>query len=646
MNELPIFFENSLRKGLAIMDEISVATYSLTEGDNGAQVSVVFSDGTAETITDKHSNFASIKEALHSKHEGYGPLVYDLVNIAKTVGRKFKSLSPRVTTDGSDLYFDGDAIDNSLAQYILKLLREDSQKSAAFFSGTTEQEDDSQVTWEALVKFLESLYSNPNPQSRQSLYEFISRYGLTIRKDGSFIAYKGLQDDFGSINKGYGIVDDVEVNGTLYNKPGSVLRFPRKDVDSNTEVGCSQGLHAGTHSYATQWARGGKLVAVAIKAINVVSVPDDCIFQKLRVCEYEILNEVDPLEEAQATNGWETSPSYWPSSDWDDNYNSNQEDLRNLLEDSEVVSFDYISVDGNAQHVAEAEVEEVGDDYLKAFVPAKDGYRTFKFNGISNLEEYEGDSDYEEDEEQNNNPADSEESSETNRAEEIRTVLGSLTNQLTSDLFGRSLNDIVKEAQNLIPADILDKAKQDVDEGNKVFTDIQSLLDHRLKQNNATVTGNSTESKDSDADATADTVGNDLSEGDVVTFVYTSNGHSKQTVENAEVTEVQAEYFKAFVPSKDGYRTFKFDGVSDLKDKPVSVDDTVVAFQPKDEINQIVSQLRISDTVNVVLNTIKGKLVVEGAKVMISGNNGVTIRDANGGYKYFDAEDVLMIKVI
>lgn len=637
MNELPIF-ENSLRKGLVIMDEISVATYSLTEGDNGAQVSVVFSDGTAETITDKHSNFASIKEALHSKHEGYGALVYDLVNIAKTVGRKFKTLSPRVTTDGSDLYFDGDAIDNSLAQYILKLLREDSQKSAAFFSGTTEQEDDSQVTWEALVKFLESLYSNPNPQSRQSLYEFISRYGLTIRKDGSFIAYKGLQDDFGSINKGYGIVDDVEVNGTLYNKPGSVLRFPRKDVDSNTEVGCSQGLHAGTHSYATQWARGGKLVAVAIKPINVVSVPDDCTFQKLRVCEYEILNEVDPLEEAQATNGWETSSSYWPSSDWDDNYNSNHEDLRNLLEDSEVVSFDYISVDGNAQHVAEAEVEEVGDDYLKAFVPAKDGYRTFKFNGISNLEEYEGDSDYEEDyeedEEQNNNPADSEESSETNRAEEIRTVLGSLTNQLTSDLFGRNLNDIVKEAQNLIPADALDRVKQDVldrarqavGEGsktlNEVVTDIQSVLDHRLKQN----------------DATADTVGNDLSEGDVVTFVYTSNGHSKQTVENAEVTEVQAEYFKAFVPSKDGYRTFKFDGVSDLKE---AEEETFL------NIKDILSVLRIGDSVDItaLINHGTDTLEVKDATVTISNSYVVVVRTTDGGYVSISPEEVVKISV-
>ena len=222
------------------MTDISVATYSLTEGDNGAQVSVVFSDGTTETITDKHANFSAIVQALVNKPAGYGATVYDLANIAKTVGRKFKNLSSRVTTDGSELFFDGDPIDNSLAQFILKLLREDAQNSAAFFEGKSADagEEASQVTWEALVKFLELLYANPNKASQESLYEFISRYGLTIRKDGYFIAYKGLQSDFGSINKGYGIVDGVEVNGTLFNKPGSVLRFPRKDVDSNTAVGC------------------------------------------------------------------------------------------------------------------------------------------------------------------------------------------------------------------------------------------------------------------------------------------------------------------------------------------------------------------------------------------------------------------------
>lgn len=636
------------------MAEITVLTYSLTEGDNGSQVSVVFSDGTTETVTDKHSNFELIKGVLNAKPNGYGPVVYDLVNVAKTVSRKFKNLSSRVTTDGTELYFDGDAIDSSLAQYILKLLREDSQKAAAFFNGENESDELSDVTWEALVKFLELLYSNPNPQSRESLYEFISRYGLTIRKDGHFIAYKGLQDDFGSINKGYGIVDGVEVNGTLYNKPGSVLRFPRKDVDSNTTVGCSQGLHAGTHAYATNWARGGKLVAVAINPMNVVSVPDDCTFQKIRVCEYEILNEVDPLESAEATSGWENSSSYWPSQEeWDDDYNGEDyEDLIDDLVEGDVVNFDYISVDGNAQHVDEAVIEEVGSDYLKAYVPSKDGYRTFKFNGISNIDYSSVDCCLSNDEDADDESCNSEQDTPTEESQP--NTFGDLSSAFENLIHGSSailkhrLSEVLSDARDLIPAEVQEKAKKLIDNSNineVVDFDVDNLLEILgLK-------GTSEKEADtSEADASNDESTN-ITEGDVVSFTYTSEFGDTQEVSDVEVVEVQAEYFKGFVPAKDSYRTYRFDRISNLvaadsKDESAAVNEAVVAFQSKDEIKQIVANLRIGDTINVVLNIANRRIVLGWVKVMISGNNGVTIRDANGGYKSFDAEDVLMIKVI
>lgn len=618
------------------MAEISVATYSLTEGDNGAQVSIVFSDGTAETVTDKHANFQSIVQALVNKPEGYGPVVHDLANIAKTVGRKFRNLSDRVTTDGSELFFDGDPIDGSLAQFILKLLREDAERASAFFSGGSLEadKDESTTTWEALVKFLELLYANPNPQSRESLYEFISRYGLTIRKDGHFIAYKGLQSDFGSINKGYGIVDGVEVNGTLFNKPGSILRFPRKDVDSNTAVGCSQGLHAGTHTYATQWSRGGKLVAVAISPTNVVSVPDDCTFQKLRVCEYEILNEVDPLETAVATSGWSSS-SYWAEPKaWDDNYSG----VLDGVQVGDSVAFDYVSIDGRDQTIDEARVEEVTSDYIRTFVPAKDGYRTFNLEGISNFvnftqeeDEAEEDEDYEdyEDDEDSYDDLDSDDSNsdEDEPADEPapEKVKAQTWNELLDELKEKADaisggSDILKNTQSFLSGDLKAKAEKVLKDSG--LGDVVDAFKEGLKEGTQ-----------------ADTA--DLAEGAVVSFDYISNSGESQHVTEAKVEEVQAEYFKAFVPAKDGYRTFKFEGVSNLKVADNS--EAAVPTQSSSEIREIFDGLKSNDIISVELDRDGELLKLDSATVLIHSGSTLTVRLKQNGYKAFLLEDVLSI---
>jgi len=615
------------------MTDISVATYSLVSGDNGEQVSIVFSNGESETVTDKHANFQSIVQALISKPAGYGPVVYDLANIAKTVGRKFRNLSERVTTDGSELYFDGDAIDGSLASFILKLLREDAQKSAAFFGGDAADagDEESQVTWEALVKFLELLYANPNPQSRESLYGFISRHGLTIRKDGHFIAYKGLDGDFGSKHKGYGIVDGVEVNGTLFNKPGSVLRFPRKDVNSNTAVGCAQGLHAGTHAYATNWASGGKLVAVAINPTNVVSVPDDCYYQKIRVCEYEVLNEIDPLAEAAATRGAESS-SLWTDSTWDDNYDGHA--IENVQVDDRI-SFDYVGVDGREQFIEEAEVDEVQSDYLKAFVPAKNGYRTFLFAGISNFENHSQDEDEDEEygyddgseefeDEYSNSYSDDEDAQD----DEPEVAQEEPKAQNGKDFFD-GLADILHGGGGSTQGEFLKKAQEFFADG-----DLKSKAEKVLKDSGLTDVVDAFKEglQSTDGDSSAD----EVTEGSTVSFGYTDNMGAHQEIKDARVEEVQAEYFKAFVPSKGGYRTFRFEGVSDLKVAQGG-------SQDRSEIEATVAGLKTSDIISVELNKDGELLKLDNAIVLISVAGQVTIKLQGRGYKAFTAEDVVSI---
>lgn len=649
------------------MAEISVVTYTLTEGDNGSQVSILFSeDGVTspKTITDQHPNFEAVVDALRSKREGYAALVQELVSISDSVSRKFRSLSSRVTTDGANIFFDGDPVHEVIEREILKRLREDTQKAVAFFKGTATDADaeDTEVGWEALVKFLELLYANPNPQSRESFYEFITRYGLTIRKDGFVIAYKGLQDDFGSINKGYGIVDGVEVNGTLYNKPGSVIRFPRKDVDSNTAVGCSRGLHAGTHAYATQWARGGKLVAVAINPMNVVSVPDDCTFQKLRVCEYEVLNEVDPLEEAIATSG-ANSASYWASS-WDDSYQGSG-GYDSAIEDlavGDVISFDYISIDGNAQSIEDAIIVEIDKhgEYLKAYVPSKDGYRTFNFAGISNIE-ISGDGDDEpEDDFGPDSDGDYSSDEESGNAESGEDFFEKIADTLLNG-GGFSIGDFLKDVQasgsfpkgifpegvlsedvipeglkDLIPADIREKAKKVFEDSGvgEVFGGLGDLF--------GAPKGKASEEAPAEAPKPApapkaeqktEHIGTgEVAVGDTISFDYTAVNGTTQHVVDAAVEVVEGEFFKAFVPAKDGYRTFIFDGVKNIEAVQAEA-------QPRSIHNQVAT-VKVGDWIDVVLDIDGSKQSIQNALVLIADGNAVTVKLANGGYRAFTANDV------
>ena len=244
-----------------------------------------------------------------------------LVDPRTSVESYITRVSDRVSFRGSELLFDGDPVNTSLASTIIRLASEDE-------SGDPTK----------LIKFLENLMNNPSEHSREQLYDWIEPRNITITQDGHFLAYKGLREDFTSINAGPGIVNNVEYTGSTHldNSPGNVVEFSRSKVVANSSIGCAVGLHAGTHEYASGFAQG-KLVLVKINPRDVVSVPTDCDAQKLRVCRYEVLEEVqekvdrvlwdiEPIEEdfdpeydEDESVLWDDEDDDWgPDDDWSD----------------------------------------------------------------------------------------------------------------------------------------------------------------------------------------------------------------------------------------------------------------------------------------------------------------------------------------
>ncbi len=158
---------------------------------------------------------------------------------------------------------------------------------------------------EFMLKFLANCEQNPSNKAINELYDFLANRNLPLTEDGCFLAYKRVRDDWYDI-----------YSGTILNKVGTTISIDRKSVDDNRRNECSRGLHVGALEYVRRYGSGGHIVLVKVNPKDCISVPLDHQAQKLRVCSYEILyelNEDEPLPmPVYSSNGSKiTSVSSW-----------------------------------------------------------------------------------------------------------------------------------------------------------------------------------------------------------------------------------------------------------------------------------------------------------------------------------------------
>lgn len=230
-------------------------------------------------ILDSHPNFSKVRAlVLDPENTATEEDVLNLIDFGLAVGQKLQKLSDRITFDGSNIFFDGDVLRNTLTEHILRMIGEDNPKLAS------------------LIAFLENVAQNQSANSIDSIYNWLNNRNFTITRDGQIIAYKGVKiganGESLSRRSGFGIVNGVTYNDFLPNPEGAVVEIPRSKVDADNAVGCSTGLHAGTWKYAHTYARG-RVLRVQIHPRDIVAVPEHAEYQKLRVCRYVVLEETD-----------------------------------------------------------------------------------------------------------------------------------------------------------------------------------------------------------------------------------------------------------------------------------------------------------------------------------------------------------------
>jgi hypothetical protein len=283
--------------------------YSYTNTGDTKTVTVLLDDGSTHVVEGSAPNFGRVLTALQS---GDAQAALEAMDVWAAVRETLESVGITFVSP-VEILVDGDRLDATLSRVLFD---------------TVQSGDDGS----SLVNFAKRLTQNPSRKSREQLYNFINANGITIDEDGYIIGYKGVttvDGNYVSIHSGPGTVNDVEfVNAQLPNNVGDIVTLNRRLIDDDSNRGCSVGLHVGTYEYASAFGNGVTLT-VKVDPADVVSVPNDCSFQKVRVSRYEVLATTEEKFLGAVWDGvshnytvasdWaDVDSAYWDEEDWDD----------------------------------------------------------------------------------------------------------------------------------------------------------------------------------------------------------------------------------------------------------------------------------------------------------------------------------------
>lgn len=234
---------------------------------NEKTITVILKNG-FEIIPASHINFTKIKKALLSgNHEE----VEALLNIRKELE---KAVTGEITIDGNSVFYKGLAVPAYQGQKLVSMYKEGCKNFTPF------------------RRSVERLMENTSFYVREQFSKFADYDELPIDEDGYVYAYKGVQNDYWSVQgntKTRVLKGKVNSSGQIFNGVGEEIEIVRADVDDDPNNYCSNGVHIGSFEYASR--HGPKVMLVKFDPKDVVSVPNDCNGQKCRVCHYWVVAE-------------------------------------------------------------------------------------------------------------------------------------------------------------------------------------------------------------------------------------------------------------------------------------------------------------------------------------------------------------------
>ena len=224
----------------------------------GGKSMAVVIDGEPYVLRAEHPNF---RFAVIALMEGDPDKLKSFMTLEGAIAEYLEGTGVEVKNDR--VYWNGKEMNGMLAERILNAMSEG-------------------IDATPFINFLNKLMQNPSDNSRAQLFKFVEKCGLTITPEGDFLGYKAVRKDY--MDKHSGRFD---------NHTGNTLSMLRENVVDDESIGCGPGLHVGTFNYAHNVFGGGqdRVMIVAVNPSDVVSVPRDYEWQKLRCCQYTVVGE-------------------------------------------------------------------------------------------------------------------------------------------------------------------------------------------------------------------------------------------------------------------------------------------------------------------------------------------------------------------
>jgi hypothetical protein len=254
---------------------------------------------------------------------------------------------------------------------------------------------------EVMLNFWDRLKNNPSEESKKDLYAFLEHNGHPIMKDGRFLAYKRVNENF----------KDIHTN-TLDNSVGKIIDIGRDAVDPNRNNTCSRGLHVASFKYAHDFYGNGHLLEIAVDPADVVTVPPDYNQEKMRVSRYEVLQVCGgPRENEVVYNDGIEDEGV---EDWYDNFETSDysNDTRSTFNEGYDAGIDdgCSDFDNEEPFVIEADYE-ASDDWNR-------GYAIGYTEGYYNAKDNEENDDFDDDDDDLDDDLDSDDSDDDDSDDE------------------------------------------------------------------------------------------------------------------------------------------------------------------------------------------------------------------------------------
>ena len=255
----------------------------------GENAVTLFVDGKPVTVRNDDANYYEVRKCLL---EGR----YDEIETYLDLEKQVEDYTDGdISIKDGEVFYGEEKLNGVVVDKLLNLMK----------SGLTDKD--------SFINFLKNLLKNPSKNSVDQLYTFLSRREMPIDEDGLVIGYKGVSDNYHD-----------KYTGKFDNSVGQSHEMPRRSVDDCKDNHCSYGFHIGSYDYANSWASSdGKLMIVKFNPEDAVSVPDDCDFQKLRVCKYSVVGEI--TERKQLKQPFYDSTGDFFDEDYDEDYDEDDD---------------------------------------------------------------------------------------------------------------------------------------------------------------------------------------------------------------------------------------------------------------------------------------------------------------------------------